>query len=204
MNATKLLTSIAPWVLFTVIASRLGADLVGWAAAGAGALVVVVAIRGRAASTSNGRRNSLKLIDAAGIVTFAAMAVLAFTGSHTLRTHIVDYGRGTCALILALVMLGSLLVMPFTEQYARESVPEAYWHSPVFRAVNRRISAAFGLAILAMAGSHFVSGALESSGHLTTGANLVLNWVIPIGLIVAAMKYMQRVTGSDEPTGRSA
>ena len=79
--------------------------------------------------------------------------------------HIVDYGRGVCALILAVIMLGSLLVVPFTEQYAREQVPPAYWHSPVFRVLNRRISAAFGLAVLVMAA---VTSCPAGSSHAAT------------------------------------
>jgi hypothetical protein len=193
MKSSKMFVSLIPWVLFTVIAGRAGADFVGWAAAVAGLLTLGIAIKGLTDRTTDGRRSRLKVIDAAGIVTFAAMTALAFTGSHSLRQDIVDYGRGTCAGILAVVMLGSLLFIPFTEQYARESTPRAYWHSPVFRAVNRRISAAFGIAVLVMTAGHFCSGYLESHGGISTGANLILNWVIPVAAILAALKYTDRV-----------
>ncbi len=200
MKSNKLFVSLAPWLLFTIIAGRAGADFVGWAAAVAAIATVFIAVRGRSARTIDGRRSSLKIIDAAGVVTFAAMAVLAFTGSYRLREHIVEYGRGVCALILALIMLGSLLVVPFSEQYAREQVPPAYWHSPVFRVLNRRISAAFGLAVLVMAASHLLSGWLESRGELTTIRNLTLNWGVPIGVILAAIRYMERIKGDRAAT----
>jgi hypothetical protein len=193
MKSTKMFISLIPWVLFTLIAGHAGAKFVGWAALVAGVLTVAITIKGVREKTVDGHRSSLKLIDAAGIVTFAAMAALAFTGSDQLRRNIVDYGRGSCALILAVVMLGSLLVVPFTEQYAREQTPRQYWNSPVFRSVNRHISAAFGLAVLAMTGSHFYSGYLESHSELTTRANLILNWVIPVLLIMAAVKYTDRI-----------
>jgi hypothetical protein len=35
--------------------------------------------------------------------------------------------------VLAVVVLGSLLVVPLSEQYARESTPADLWHQPAFR-----------------------------------------------------------------------
>ena len=43
---------------------------------------------------------------------------------------LAGYGRALAAAILAAVIFLLLPVMPFTEQYARESVPREYWHSP--------------------------------------------------------------------------
>ena len=200
MKSSKMFMSLIPWVLFTIIAGHTGSKFVGWAAAAAGVIVVVLTVKGFQDLTPDGRRPSLKIIDAAGIVTFTVMAILAFTGSDSLRRNIVDYGRGACALILAVVMLGSILIVPFTEQYAREQIPREYWHSPEFKAVNRHISAAFGIAVLAMTVCHFYSGYLESHTGLSTRDNLILNWVLPIVFVLAALKYTDRVKGaSPEP-----
>jgi hypothetical protein len=193
MNPKMMLTSLVPWAVFTVIAGHAGADHVGLAALLATALAVGVTVK-------NGLRQA-KLIDLTGITTFGLMTVVAFLGDHGVRQDIVDYGRGGCALVLAVVMLGSLLFVPFTEQYARESVPQQLWNSPMFHSVNRRISAVFGLALLGMAGSHFVSGYLLATSGLPMRANLVLNWVIPIVLVVGAMKYTARIT---EPAAEGA
>ena len=70
--------------------------------------------------------------------------------------------------------------------------------SPVFRSVNRHISAAFGLAVLAMTVGHFYSGYLESHTGLSMRANLTLNWVIPVAVILAALKYTDRLTSSTD------
>jgi hypothetical protein len=194
MNSKKMLISLIPWVAFTLLAGHAGTGAVGWAAALAGLLTVAIAAWGMRERAADGSRSSLKVIDAAGIVTFAAMAALAFTGSPTLREHIADYGRGSCALILALVMLGSVLVVPFTEQYARESVPRQYWHSPVFRAVNRRISTVFGLAVLVAAVCHLYAGYLDAHADLIPAANLALNWVTPVLSVLAAINYTRART----------
>ena len=203
MKSGKLFLSLIPWVLFTIIAGRAGANFVGWAAVAAAVVTFGIAIKGMRDRTPNGTRSSVKVIDVAGVLTFIVMAVLAFNGSHGVRQHIVNYGRGACALVLAVVMLGSILIVPFTEQYARESVPQEYWHSPVFRAINRHISAAFGFAILVMAASHFYSGYRESQHDLSQRLNLILNWAVPIVVILAAIKYTSRITSDSSEPGRA-
>ncbi|QIY65844.1 MULTISPECIES: hypothetical protein [unclassified Streptomyces] len=61
--------------------------------------------------------------------------------------------------VIAAVALGSLAFTPFTEQYARESVPPGYGDSPVFRRTNRVLTAIRGgvLPVTALlgAGYHF-------------------------------------------------
>jgi hypothetical protein len=201
MKSKSMFISLIPWVLFTLIAGRLGSNLVGLAAVIAAVAVVGIIIWSRRERAVDGSHPSLKIIDISGVVTFAVIAVLAFTGSDSLRSHLADYGRGGCALVLALVMFASLLVMPFTEQYAREMTPREIWGLPVFRAANRRISAVFGVAVAAMAVSHIYSGYLEAHNELSRRENLVLNWAIPIVLILLALKYVDRVTGDNTPTG---
>ena len=193
MNPKMMLTSLVPWAAFTLIAGHAGADYVGLAALLATALAVGVAVK-------NGLRHA-KLIDLTGVTTFGLMTVVSFLGDHGVRQNIVEYGRGSCALVLAVVMLGSLLFVPFTEQYAREAVPQQFWNSPTFHSVNRQISAAFGLAILAMAASHLVSGYLEATSGLPTRTNLMLNWIVPVVLILGALKYTARIT---EPATEAA
>jgi hypothetical protein len=204
MKSSKMFLSLIPWVLFTLIAGHTGSRFVGWAAVAAALIVVGLTVKGFQDRMPDGHRPSLKIIDEAGIVTFTVMAILAFTGSDSLRRNIVDYGRGACALILAVVMLGSILLVPFTEQYAREQVPRQYWHGPEFKAVNRHISAAFGVAVLAMTVCHFYSGYLESHTGLSTRDNLILNWILPILFVLAALKYTDRVKGASPEPGVEA
>jgi hypothetical protein len=118
-------------------------------------------------------------------------------GTEAIRSDVANYGRGGSTLVLALVMLGSVLLLPFTEQYARESVPRQYWGSPVFRSVNRRISAAWGLAVTVIGAGHLLAGDLQAGGHSSLVVKLVLNWVVPAGLALAAMTYTKHVVGPD-------
>ena len=196
MNSKTMFLSLIPWALFTIAAGHGGTGFVGPAALVAAVLAAGIAIK-------NSLGSSLKVIDASGVLTFSALSVIAFAGDTAVRHHVVDYGRGASALVLAVVMLGSILFVPFTEQYARETTPKQYWNSPVFRAINRRISALWGGAILIMAGGHFLSGHLEAAGNLTRRDNLALNWVLPVLLVLGAMKLTSRIMG-DSPADAAA
>ena len=196
MNSKTMFLSLIPWALFTIAAGHGGTSFVGPAALVAAVLAAGIAIK-------NSLGSSLKVIDASGVLTFGALSVIAFAGDTAVRHHVVDYGRGASALVLAVVMLGSILFVPFTEQYAREGTPKQYWNSPVFRAVNRRISALWGAAILVMAGGHFLSGHLEAAGDLTRRDNLGLNWVLPVLLVLGAMKLTGQIMG-DQPADPAA
>ena len=82
-----------------------------------------------------------------------------------------------------LIAFCSLLLTPFTEQYAREQVPHQFWSSPQFRHVNRRLTLMWALVFTAVAASHVIAGAAG-----TRPANILFNWVVPIIVIVWAAK----------------
>jgi hypothetical protein len=123
---------------------------------------------------------------------------------------LADYGRALAAAVLAAVILLTLPVMPFTEQYARETVPQQYWHTPEFRAINQRISAAWGGVVAAMAVSHALAGTFEVPDPgvrlLHRPVDLVFNWIVPGLLVWAAARYTQRVSGAadDAPAAPAA
>jgi hypothetical protein len=89
---------------------------------------------------------------------------------------------------------------PFTEQYARESVPRAFWSSPRFKKVNRDLTLLWAFVFLAMVPSHIVAGIID-----TRRGNTIFNWVIPIALIVYAVKRTDQVASAeDDPPATGA
>jgi hypothetical protein len=136
-------------------------------------------------------------------LTEAVEVLLAWCRTCSARSFLAGYGRALAAAILAAVIFLLLPVMPFTEQYARESVPREFWHSPTFRSINRRISAAWGGAIAVMALSHVVAGMFATpdsgAGLLHRPVDLLFNWIVPALLLWAAARYTQRVAGDDQP-----
>ena len=178
MDSKKMFLSLIPWVIFTVGVQALGPASAGLASIAALACAVILLMINS--------RGGLKLIDLTGIVTFGAMSVLALAGGAGVADLVADFGRGGSALVLSVVMLVSAVTVPFTEVYARESVPREFWHSSAFRSVNRRISATWGAIIAAIACGHLAYGYLASvspDGLVPRPGNLILNWAIPIGLV---------------------
>jgi hypothetical protein len=189
MNAKDMIVGLAPWFLFSFVASHFGAGAVGWAglAAFAASLALI--------AYSVTQKRSIKILDAAGTVTFGIISAIGFVGGSGVDTWLTDYGRGATTIILGLVMLISAFTVPFTEQYARETVDQRYWGSPIFRAKNRSISLLWSGVIFAMAFCHVVAGVLASADTISGAhpGNLLLNWIIPIALIIFAVKRTQAI-----------
>ncbi|GAC66980.1 hypothetical protein [Gordonia soli] len=195
MNAKDMIIGLIPWILFSFVAGHTGTGHVGWAAVIACAASAGLAVYGMA------KGQSLKIIDAAGVVTFGVIAVIGFVGGSSIDAHLADYGRGASTFILAAVMFVSAFTIPFTEQYARETVDQRYWGSPVFRAKNRSISLLWAGAVFAMAVCHVISGVLAANAGVDGGhpGSILLNWVIPIALIFFAVKRTQAIAEADTP-----
>jgi hypothetical protein len=111
---------------------------------------------------------------------------------------VARYARAIAAALLALIALGSLLFTPFTEQYARQSVPRELWSSPRFKQINRQLTLMWALVFCVMVPSHLIAGAVD-----TRQANLVFNWAIPIILIVWAAKRTGAVSGAESQERRA-
>jgi len=190
MNSKKMFLSLVPWVLFSVVINRHGANAAAIAAAAAAVLSLVFLVK-------DNEQTGVKIIDVTGVLTFGSLAALGFVGGQSIDNWIADYGRGTSALVLAVIMLGSAITVPFTEAYARGSVPQEYWRSPVFRSVNRKISALWGVVVAIMGAGHLLAGAIDPASNPVSGArpvDLILNWGLPIALILFAVKQTQQLS----------
>ena len=184
MSITKLLLGFAPWILYAVLVNWAGPASVPVAAllafAVAAALIVRTVLHGRTA----------KILEVTGAALFAVYAVVAFAAPAT-EPFFAGFGRALSTLALAAVIFATLPVRPFTEQFARESVPESVWHTPRFHSTNRRISAAWGAGVLVMALAHTLAALLENPV-----TNLLLNWGVPIAVFVVVLGYTKRTVAA--------
>ncbi len=199
MNSQKMLLSLTPWLLFSVMVHRVGAQAAGVAALVAAALAVALLVR-------DSQHSRVKIIDVAGVLTFLGLAAVCFTGGSARTDWVADYGRGSAAAVLAVVMLVSSVTVPFTAQYARDSVPSSYWRTREFRSVNRRISAAWGGLVLVMAVGHLLAGKLDPATAPVAGSrpiDLILNWLLPIGLIIVGTSYTKSAAAGPQAQGAS-
>lgn len=192
MSMKKVLLGFLPWVVFTLVSTRLGPGAV------ATACVLAFLVAGGLIVRARLHHESAKLLEVTGAVVFLGLAVLAAAWPAA-DGFLAGYGRALAAAVLAVVIFVLLPVLPFTEQYARENVPREYWHSPRFRSINRRISAAWGGVVAVMAVSHALAGTVEvpepGVGPLHRPVDLLFNWIVPGLLVWAAVSYTQRVTG---------
>jgi len=139
-----------------------------------------------------------KVLELGAVAAFAGFTVVALIADPSVTSWLERYARAISASLLALIAFGSLALTPFTEQYARESVPKQFWSSPRFKQVNRDLTLMWAVVFLAMVPSHIVAGIID-----TRRGNTIFNWVIPIALIVYAVKRTGRVTSAedDPPSG---
>ena len=182
MNILKVVSGFLPFVAFSVLALPLGVG--GAALVGLGVAIVVVVATAR---------GGIKILPALQAGILLVMAVSGFIADASTRDGLTKYGPAVAALIMGGYMVGTAARMPFTAQYARESVPRQFWHDPRFLAVNRRTSSAWGVAVLLLGLLHLASAAIidAPSGHLFL--RLALNWVLPIAAMWWASAYTRRV-----------
>src|SRR3954452_13771661 len=173
-----------PWIVFSVVA---GPSTWMWAALAALLCSLILSV------PSWRSTRSISVLDAAGLLFFGVLVVLALTLDRATLQPIEDRAQMLSSIVIALVALGSLAVgRPFTEYYARQQTPREYWNSPAFKQINRVITAVWGLV--------FVLNALCDAAVAYLGVNAdIFNWVVPIVAIVAAVKftgwYPDHVTG---------
>jgi hypothetical protein len=185
---TELLWSFGPWLVF-LVASRV-TNLYGAAAAGA-ATAVIVTVRALV-------RHRVHLLDIASLVYFVALVAVLVAVHPGHLDYWARYAQAGSHTALTLIVFGSILVNhPFTESYARESVPREFWGTPRFKAVNRQLSAVWGIAFAVGTISLLVAGSVDDR-------QVLLRIVVPFGAYAYAYSYTQkrRANGEDPEVGQ--
>jgi hypothetical protein len=167
------LMAAVPWLLFTVVAERGTLKI-----ASIGALLFAIWI-----ARPGIQAGKPKVLELSAVFTFAAFTIAAFVVDPSVAHWLERYARAIAAGLLALIALGSLLFVPFTEQYARERVPRQAWSSQKFKAINRRLTTIWALTFAAMVPFHIAAGAIDSRP-----TNILFNWVTPAVLVFVAWK----------------
>ncbi|MEU3827113.1 hypothetical protein GT045_03285 [Streptomyces sp. SID486] len=167
--------SFAPWIIFGVVASPST-----WEYAALAALVASLVLAGQDLLHGN-----LRVLDITGIVFFAVLAVLALALHRGQLAWLETYAQVISNGLVAVVALGSLFVDPFTAQYAREQTPRELWDTPVFRHINRVLTALWGAAFALMTVSTWLAVRYPAQDDW-------FNWVVPVALLVVAVKFTAR------------
>jgi hypothetical protein len=143
-----------------------------------------------------------KILSTCSLVLFAVIAVLGFALGSNDDRWLATWGGAGVGLVIGLIILALIPVMPFTEQFARETTPQAYWASPAFKKINRVLSAIWGAAIFGLGICRVAAAAI--GGRLP---EILLGAVIPVVIILFGLKfskeYPERVT-RNEPASAPA
>jgi hypothetical protein len=129
-----------------------------------------------------------KILNTCSLVLFALTAVLGFTLGKNDDRWLATWGGAGVGIVLGLIILVLIPVIPFTEQFAREAVPRAEWSAPTFKKINRVLSTAWGVAILAIGVCRVAAAAVN--GHTTRRLpELLLGLAVPLVIIVYMLKF---------------
>jgi hypothetical protein len=170
------LVGLSPWILYSLVEGEGRLELSAALALGLAVLILFV----------NWFRGSRpKMLEFSDVVYFAALAVIVALASEGTRTWLEMWGGETANMALFLLVLGTVLIRrPFTLQYAKESTPEEYWHTPQFLHVNYVISWVWVAAFAIEAASGlFGDAVLEDPNNIWTG------WIIQTFPMIVAAQF---------------
>jgi peptidoglycan/LPS O-acetylase OafA/YrhL len=160
----------APWIIYWVVADGPSTWLFGAVCAVVSALILGISVG----------RGGPRLLEVVTIVFFFAITVAGMALGAEDRDWMDTYATTLSSGVLAAMSLGSLAFVPFTEQYARESVPRQDWEEPAFRRTNQVLTLMWGLVFALIAVLGYVAADLPDTSDWT-------NYVIPVVVIVGAV-----------------
>ena len=195
MKSLTLILAFLPLVVFSVQARFLPHGYIGVAGLAAAAVALIAILTSHPIWPP-------KILNTCSLVLFALIAVLGFTLGKNDDRWLATWGGAGVGIILGTIILVLIPAMPFTEQFAREAVPQAEWASPTFKKINRVLSAAWGVAIFGIGLSRVAAAAIN--GHITRRLpEILLGLVVPGAIVLYMLKfsksYPDRVTHHSEP-----
>jgi len=201
MKPLSLIIAFLPLIAFSLLARLLPHNDIGVA----GLVAAVIALIALAISRPVWPP---KILTALSLVLFTVLAILGFTLGHNDDRWLATWGGAGIGLVIGLIIVAVIPIMPFTEQFAREGVPESAWGSPTFKKINLVLSAAWGAAIFAAGAARVAAAAIN--GHTTRRLpELLLGLAVPVVIIIYMLKfsksYPDRVTHQQParaPAGR--
>ena len=181
MKSLTLVLAFLPLIVFSVLARFLPHGYIGVAG-------LVAAVAALAAILTSHPIWPPKIINSCSLVLFTVTAILGFTLGKNDDRWLATWGGAGVGIILGLIILVLVPVIPFTEQFARETVPPAEWSSPTFKKINRVLSAAWGVAIFAIGLARVAAAALDRH-HPHRLLELLVGLGVPLVIVVYMLKF---------------
>lgn len=135
----SILLSLSPFAVFFVL-MRLHSPIAGLVGALAASLLLCARMRWRG--------EAVRILEVGSLVLFGVLT--AYTWVAAPEWTVATVRLAVDAGLLAIVLVSLAIGRPFTLQYARERVPEAYWAMPLFLTTNRIITMVWAGAFAAL------------------------------------------------------
>ena len=178
-----LIIGFLPLIAFSLLTKILPSNDIGVAGLVAALLALAVMLTSRPIWPP-------KILNICSLVIFTVLAVLGFSLDKGDKVWLATWPGGGVAIIIGAVILLLVPIIPFTEQYAKESVPREEWGSPTFKRVNRGLSVAWGASVVLIGLFRLAAAAARhSSAH--TLAQILLGAAVPLIIIVFMLKFTQ-------------
>jgi hypothetical protein len=177
MKPVALVLNFLPLIAFSLLAKLLPHNDIGVAG-------LIAAVCALIAVGSSRPVWPPKILASCSFVLFAVIAVLGFSLGSNDDRWLATWGGAGVGLILGGVILALLPVIPFTEQFARATTPQAAWSSPTFKKINFTLSAVWGLAIFGLGVSRVLAAAV--GGRVV---DIILGTVVPVVVILYGLKF---------------
>jgi hypothetical protein len=199
MKPLPLILSFLPLIAFSVLARLLPHGDIGAAGLTAAVIAAIAMVAVRPVWPP-------KILNATSVVLFTVLAIAGFASGAGLDRWLATWAAAGVGLVMGLVILALVPVTPFTEQFARQSTPQAYWSSPTFKQINRVLSTGWGVALCGVGVARLAAAAVN--GHTTHRLpDLLLGLAIPALILIYMLRfsksYPDRVT-HQSPAGAPA
>ena len=194
MKSLTLIFAFLPLIVFSLLSRFLPHGYIGIAGLAAAVVALIAIVTSHPVWPP-------KILNTCSLVLFALIAVLGLTLDQNDDRWLATWGSAGVGIILGLIILALIPVMPFTEQFTREAVPQSEWSSPTFKKINRVLSAAWGVALFAVGISRVAAAAIN--GHTTRRLpETLLGLIVPVAIILYTLRFSKSYPGrvTHEPT----
>ena len=182
MKPLPLILGFLPLVAFSLLARLLPSHDVGIAALIGVVLAIVAIVAHRPVWPP-------MILTGSQVALLVILTIVGFAAGAGTDRWLATWLAPAFTGIMGLIILALIPVMPFTEQYARESTPQEYWSSPTFKKINRVLSAAWGGALVVIGISRVVAAAIKDRPGGHTVLELVFSAVIPVVILIYMLKF---------------
>jgi len=142
------------------------------------------------------------ILTGSSLTLLVVLTIVGFAGGAGTDRWLATWIAPAFAGIMGLIILALIPVMPFTEQFARQSTPQQYWSSPTFKRINRVISAAWGAAMVVIGVLRLVAAVIKDRPGSHNFLELVFSAILPVLILIYMLKFTKSYTERTDQADR--